>query len=92
MRALTRIFFVLVIISMCLAVPAGAALPLIQKAAEASLKCGCTTKISEGGMKVVVRSVSKSWQQDGKNCRTLRITVFQGQDLVYNGIQKMCEP
>ena len=71
---------------------AGAAMAIVQKAAEASLKCGCTVRLKEGNHKVVVKSVSKSWQKNGKNCRTLRITVFEGPDLIYDGIQKVCEP
>ena len=82
----------LILLPLISAGPARAAMSVIQKAAEASLKCGCTTRVTEGKTKVVVQSVSKSWQQDGKKCRALRIMVFDGGDLIYNGVQKVCEP
>ena len=82
----------LILLALFLPGPARAAMPLVQKAAEASLKCGCTVRMAEGKIKVVVKSVSKAWQQNGKKCRSLRIMVFEGEDLKYNGIQKVCEP
>ena len=71
---------------------AGAAMAIVQKAAEASLKCGCTVRLKEGNHKVVVKSVSKSWQKDGKNCRTLRITVFEGRTLSMTASKKSASP
>lgn len=92
MRFRTRIIWLVALAAALAAPPARAAMPLVQKAAEASLKCGCTVRMKEGKTKVVVQAVSKTWQKDGKNCRALRIMVFEGPDLVYNGIQKVCEP
>ena len=83
---------VAVFLALALPGPAQGAMAVVQKAAEASLKCGCTVRMTGGKIRVVVKSVSKAWQQNGKNCRTLRITVFEGDKLLYNGIQKVCEP
>ena len=72
--------------------PARAAMAVVQEAAQASLKCGCTVRKADGDIRVVVKSVSKVWQQSGKKCRSLRITVFQKDKMIYNGIQRVCEP
>jgi len=68
------------------------AMPLVQRAAMKTLDCGCTTRMSEGDYNVTACGISKAWQERGKKCRMIRLTVHYRGKLVYDGVQRICEP
>ena len=92
MNHFLKITLVLALLALGPTGPSRAAMAVVQEAAQASLKCGCTVRKADGDIRVVVKSVSKAWQENGKKCRSLRITVFKKDKMIYNGIQRACEP
>ena len=87
-----RTLILIIALVLVLAGQASGAMPLVQKAAMKTLGCGCTTRMSEGDYSVVARSISKTWQERGKKCRMIRLMVHYRGKLVYNGVQRICQP
>jgi hypothetical protein len=90
-RAVRTLILIIVLI-LVLAGQASGAMSLVQKAAMKTLDKGCTTRMSEGDYNVFTRGISKTWQEGGKKCRMIRIIVHYRGQLVYNGVQRICEP